>query len=73
MAGLMQDAEMIAKSARRAHSRSSLFAVSALGALAAGVVLTVRDDSGPGSTSTAVTHATCALCRAELVCLWAEP
>ncbi|ELR25183.1 uncharacterized protein ACA1_289150 [Acanthamoeba castellanii str. Neff] len=40
MAGLMQDAEMIAKSARRAHSRSSLFAVSALGALAAGVVLT---------------------------------
>jgi hypothetical protein len=47
MTGLMQDAEMIAKSARRAHSRSSLFAVSALGALAAGVVLTVRDGSIP--------------------------
>jgi hypothetical protein len=42
MADIMSDAQTIAHGARRAHTRSSLFAVSALGALAAGVVLTVR-------------------------------
>lgn len=42
MKNFLNDAELIAKGAKQAHAKSSLFAVSAVGALAAGVVLTVR-------------------------------
>jgi hypothetical protein len=69
MAGLLSDAQVIAKNARRAHSRSSLFAVSALGALAAGVVLTVRHSRH--QLSGCVEDSSSDL-REEPVFLWAE-